>query len=294
MSVAVIINPISGGTRRESARARAELAAAVLSSIAEPGEILVTERRGHARELALGALARGCRLIVAWGGDGTVNEVGSALVGTATPLAIVPSGSGNGLARDLGIPRRPDRALTQATRAAPRSIDAGEIGGCLFFNLAGIGFDARVAACFDRDLAGGRGLAGYLRISVRELLTYRPERYRIGGGATARMLDALLITVANGSQFGNGMQIAPGARLDDGRLDLVVFEETSRLRTIAALPRLFAGRAAGARGLSIERIERATIECDRPMLFHVDGEPVEGGTRLEARVLSAALRVCVG
>lgn len=292
MSIAVIINPISGGGR-ESARVRAQLAATLLSSVAEPAEIFVTERRGHARELALGAIARGCRLIVAWGGDGTVNEVGSALVGTGTPLAIVPSGSGNGLARDLGVLRRPDHALTRAMRATPRSIDAGELGGRLFFNLAGIGFDARVAACFDRDLAGGRGFVGYLRISARELLTYRPERYRIGGGAAPRSPDALLVTVANGSQFGNGMQIAPGARLDDGRLDLVVFEETSRLRTIAALPRLFAGRAAGARGLSIERIERATIECDRPMLFHVDGEPVEGGTRLDARVLPAALRVCV-
>ena len=294
MSIAVIINPISGGARGAPAAGRAELAAAVLSSAGERGDIFVTERRGHARELALDAVARGCRLIVAWGGDGTVNEVGSALIGSPVPLAIVPSGSGNGLARDLGIPKQPDRALARALRAAPRSIDAGEIGGRLFFNLAGVGFDAHVASCFDRDLAEGRGFAGYLRISARELLRYRPARYRIGGGAAARTPTALLITVANGSQFGNGMQIAPGARLDDGRLDLVVFEEASRLRTVGALPRLFSGRAAGARGLSIERIEQATIECDRPMLFHVDGEPADGGTRLDVRVLPSALRVCVG
>ena len=270
------------------------MAAAILSSSGEHGEILVTERKGHARELAAGAVARGCRLVVAWGGDGTVNEVGSALVAGAVPLAIVPSGSGNGLARDLGIPRAPDRALMSAIGAAPRRIDAGELGGRIFFNLAGVGFDARVASCFDRDLAGGRGLAGYLRISARELLRYRPERYHIGGGAAVRNPEALLITVANGSQFGNGLRIAPGACLDDGRLDLVVFEESSRLSTICALPRLFAGRAAGARGFSMERIEQATIACDRPMLFHVDGEPVQGGTRLEARVLPGALRVCVG
>jgi diacylglycerol kinase family enzyme len=89
------------------------------------------------------------------------------------------------------------------------------------------------------------------------------------------------------------MRIAPGARLDDGKLELVVFEESSRLRTLGALPRLFADRALGTRGLSIEPIERATIESDRPMLFHVDGEPVQGGTRLEARVLAGALNVCV-
>jgi len=265
----------------------------VLSSVDEGGEIFVTERKGHARELTLAAIARGCRLVVAWGGDGTVNEIGSALIGTSASLGIIPAGSGNGLARDLAIPRQPDRALTGALRATPRPIDAGRFGGRVFFNLAGVGFDARVAASFDRG-QGGRGFSGYMKIAAAELFRYRPERYRIGGGARVRTPTALLITVANGSQFGNGMQIAPGARLDDGRLDLVVFEETSRLRTIGALPRLFAGRAAGARGFSIERIEQATIDCDRPMLFHVDGEPIEGGTRLEAQVLPAALRVCVG
>ena len=89
------------------------------------------------------------------------------------------------------------------------------------------------------------------------------------------------------------MRIAPDARVDDGRLDLVVFEERSRLQTFGVLPRLFLNRARGTRGLSIEQIERATISCDRAMAFHVDGEPVQGGTRLDARVLPGALRVCV-
>jgi diacylglycerol kinase family enzyme len=103
----------------------------------------------------------------------------------------------------------------------------------------------------------------------------------------------LIVTLANGSQFGNGMRIAPDARVDDGKLDLVVFEETSRVRTFGLLPRFFADRIRETRGLSVERIERATIECDHPMTFHVDGEPVEGGTRLAAKVLPAVLRVSV-
>jgi diacylglycerol kinase family enzyme len=249
----------------------------------------VTERKGHARELAAAAAARGARLVVAWGGDGTVNEVASAITFGPAALGIVPSGSGNGLARDLGVSRRPEDALNQAFRASPRSIDVGEIGGRLFFNLAGIGFDAHVASCFDRDATARRGLANYVRISVRELLAYQTETYRIGGGAR----QALLITIANGSQFGNGIRIAPGARLDDGKLELVVFEEVSRVRTFGALPRLFADRARGTRGYSIEPIERATIECDRPMLFHVDGEPIQGAARLDVRIHPGALRVCV-
>lgn len=255
--------------------------------------MFVTERKGHARELAAGAAARGARLIVAWGGDGTVNEVASPLVFGQTPIAIVPAGSGNGLATDLLVSRQPDRALLEAFKAVPRAIDAGELGGRLFFATAGVGFDAHVASCFDRDLAGRRGFSSYLRISMRELLAYHIATYQVGAGGGTRECRALLVTIANASQFGNGARIAPGARVDDGLLDLVVFEEVSRFRTFCAVPLFFAGRAAGLRGLSIERIERATIESDRPMTFHVDGEPVRGGTRLEVRVHPAALNVCV-
>jgi YegS/Rv2252/BmrU family lipid kinase len=293
MSIAIIINPISGGARRSGARQRAALASDLLTSSGESGDVFVTERKGHARELAAGAVARGARLIVAWGGDGTVNEVASFLAFGQTPLAIVPTGSGNGLARDLGIARRPEDALRAALRASPRAIDAGELGGRLFFNLAGVGFDAHVASCFDRDPTGRRGLASYVRIAVRELLAYRSATYRIDGGGVPRDCHALLVTFANGSQFGNGLRINPGARLDDGKLELVVFEESSRLRTCVALARLFADRAKGTRGLSMEPIERAVVESNHPMMFHVDGEPVQGGTRLEARVLPGALRVCV-
>ena len=114
----------------------------------------------------------GARLVIAWGGDGTLNEVGSALAFTETPIALVPSGSGNGLARELGVNRRPERAISEALRAAPRAIDAGELGGRLFFNAAGIGLDAHLARCFDTD-GGRRGLAGYVRITARELWSYR-------------------------------------------------------------------------------------------------------------------------
>jgi diacylglycerol kinase (ATP) len=291
--IAIIINPIAGGARPGAARGRAELAAAVLAASHEDGEVFVTERKGHARELAAAALARGVRLIVAWGGDGTINEVGSAVVFGQTPLGIVPAGSGNGLASDLQVSRRPDRALVEALGAPPRAIDAGELGGRLFFATAGVGFDAHIASCFDREINHRRGFTTYLRISTRELLAYQPSTYRVCQDAGICERRALLVTFANASQFGNGARIAPGARLDDGVLDLVVFEEVSRFRTLCAVPRFLAGRVTGLRGWSIERIERAAIESDRPMNFHVDGEPVEGGMRLEARVHPGALKVCV-
>jgi YegS/Rv2252/BmrU family lipid kinase len=255
--------------------------------------VFVTERRGHARELAAGAVARGARLVIAWGGDGTINEVASALVFGSTPLGIVPSGSGNGLAHALNIPRDPARAIKHAITAAPRPLDAGELGGRLFFNAAGIGLDAHIAACFDRDPAQRRGFSTYVRITARELMAYRCRTYRIESGAESSGLRrALLVTFANSPELGNGAKIAPAARLDDGLLDLVVFEERSRLATLAGVPRLFTGSIARLRGISMQQIERATVESDQPIGFHVDGEPVQGGSRLEARVFPAALKVC--
>src|SRR5205814_8811726 len=123
------------------------------------------ERPGHARELTEAAVARGVRLVMAWGGDGTINEVASALVFGDVPLGIVPAGSGNGLARQLSISRKPPDAIRQAIVAAPRRIDVGEIGDRLFVNVAGIGFDAYVAWKFNEEGTRRRGLMTYASIS---------------------------------------------------------------------------------------------------------------------------------
>jgi diacylglycerol kinase family enzyme len=257
------------------------------------GEVFVSERRGHARELAAAAVARGARLLVAWGGDGTVNEVASVIVHRETALGIVPAGSGNGLARALGVAKRPAQALAEAFGATPRRIDAGEFGGRLFFSTAGVGFDAHVAGCFDRDQSGRRGFATYARIVMRELRGYQPLSYRVGEGHSARKVQAMLVTLANAPGFGNGADLAPQARVDDGHLDLVVFEERSRLRTIWSLPRLFTGGAAHVPGMTIEPVDRTIVEGDAALRFQVDGEPTVGTSRLEGRVYPGALAVCV-
>ena len=290
MSVAIIINPLSGGASPTKGRRRAELAADAVAKCGEEADIFVTERRGHARELAAAEAKRGARLVIAWGGDGTVNEVASALVFGSTALGIVPSGSGNGLARELTISRRPEQAIAEALCASPRPIDAGELGGRLFFNLAGLGFDAHIAACFDCDPSGRRGMRTYARLIAREMFRYRAGTYRVDG---INMERAVLVTIANSGQFGNGARVAPSARIDDGLLDLVVFEESTRLGAIATIPRFFTGGFERVRGVTVRRFERITIAADRPIPFHVDGEPVAGGTVLEGRVHPAALRVAV-
>jgi diacylglycerol kinase (ATP) len=261
--VTIIINPVSGGATLAIARQRAQLATTQIVAGGEAGEVFLTERRGHGRELAQAAVRRGDRLVVAWGGDGTVNEVGSALVGTQTALGIIPAGSGNGLARELGLPSAPSAAIATALAVTPRPVDVG----------------------------GRRGFSTYVRLTARELWRYTPGRFQIDG---ARPVAALLVTFANSAQFGNGARIAPRARIDDGLLDLVVFEERSRLATLCRLPALFTGGVERVPGVSIRQVTEAVVESDVPMVFHVDGEPVQGTTRLEARVHPGVLRVAGG
>jgi YegS/Rv2252/BmrU family lipid kinase len=293
--IAIIVNPVAGGGRSDAARRRVRRAAAIGERAGGPAEVFVTERAGHARELARQAVGRGARLVVAWGGDGTISEVASELAFGETPLAIVAAGSGNGLARELGIAPEPERAIAEAVSAEPRRIDLGELAGRPFVNIAGVGFDAHVAARFNHPSNARRGLAGYASIAGRAMFSYQPARYwvTLADGTTVAIERGVLVSIANSAQYGNGARIAPGARVDDGLLDLVLVDERSRLRTICGLPRLFNDSVEKIGGCTIRRITRATIRSDRPMSFHLDGEPVQGGTELDVRVLPEALPVAV-
>jgi YegS/Rv2252/BmrU family lipid kinase len=291
MSVTVIINPISGGQGPGAARRKAQIAISAIEAHGDRPEVLLTERVGHARELAAGALQRGARLVLAWGGDGTINEIASALVFGEVPLGIIPAGSGNGLARELGVSTVAERAIAEALAADGRLMDVGEIEGRYFVNVAGIGFDAHIASQFASSKR--RGFLGYAGITARALRSYVPLTYRITRDGVTDEARAILVTIANSAQFGNGARIAPGARVDDGQLDLVLVQERSRFRTICALPRLFNGTADRFPGCTTTRIRDVTIESDMPLTYHVDGEPILGGTRLRARVHPGALRVAV-
>jgi diacylglycerol kinase (ATP) len=293
--VSVVINPISGsGGRPDVARRRAELAAAELERRGLEGEVFVTERAGHARELTRASLERGVRLVLAWGGDGTVNEVASVLAFTEATIGIIPSGSGNGLSRELTIPFEPAAAFDIAlTAGRDRVIDAGELDGHLFFNIAGIGLDARVA---HRFAAGGlvrRGFWRYLEITAQELFTYDPDEHTVVVDGEPVRVRALLIAIANARQYGNGAIIAPHARLDDGRLDVVIVPQRSIAATLVQIPRVFAGSVDRVPGVSIRCGEEIEITSGRPVLYHVDGEPFVGGASVRATVRRAALRVRV-
>ncbi|MEQ1573813.1 MAG: diacylglycerol kinase family protein [Vicinamibacterales bacterium] len=294
MSVAVIINPVSGtGGGPEAGRRRAELAARVLVARGFEPVVYLTERSGHARELAQVAVNHGARTVVAWGGDGTVNEVASALVFSDARLAIVPSGSGNGLARELLVPFDPARALGVAIGPHEHAMDAGELDGHLFFNVAGIGLDARVAHRFAEQGLVGRGFSRYLAITLREIVRYEPDEYIIVADDERLRSRPLLIAIANARQYGNGALIAPQARLDDGRLDVVVVAYRSPIRALVQAPRVFLGQVGRVSGVTMRTAAEVEIRSARPVVYHLDGEPHVGGTTISAKVHPRALRVMV-
>ena len=255
----------------------------------------LTEAPGHAVELARAAAAEGADVVLAVGGDGTVNEVARGLVGTPSALGIVPAGSGNGLARALRVPLRPAAALAALEGGGIRPIDVGRVNGRLFLNVAGTGFDAVVGHAFhERGRRGGRrGLLGYVHLSLRELAAFRPVDLAIECGTQRLDTRPFVVTFANGPQYGSGAVVNPGGRLDDGRLEVVVFEHGPTPRLFLAAARMFTGGLERTRGYRRLSASAATITAAGPVALHVDGDPATPAARLDVELLPKALRVVV-
>src|SRR4051812_11768687 len=218
----------AGADARTAERRRA-LAAEALDRRQLHGEIHVTERAGHAHDLARAAVDHLADLVIVWGGDGTVNEAGAALIGSRTALGLVPAGSGNGLAAALTCATDPRTAIDRALDGVPHAIDAGMLGSRPFFNIAGIGVDARIAALFNARGRGSRGRWPYMLIGVREGCRYVSRDYEVELDGEARAVRALLIAFANGREYGNGVTLCARAELDDGRLDATIVEDRSAI-----------------------------------------------------------------
>ena len=292
MSIVAIINPISGaGADAAVASRRIALVRSEVERRGLRAAIHVTERAGHARDLAVASAAAGAELVIVWGGDGTINEAGAGLIGSDTAIALVRAGSGNGLAGALRVPPDPRLALAAALDGRTRTIDAGMMAGRAFFNIAGIGFDARVARQFNLRASGSRGAWPYLMIGVREGYRYGAQDYRVQLDGDARPVRALLIAFANGREYGMGARISPLAELDDGLLDVTVVEELSVLARFWHARRLMTGTAHLAPRVLTTRITRASVEADGSMEFHVDGEPGVAEGRIDVRILPGALKV---
>ena len=278
MKVTVILNPLSGKKRAPETRYTAERLAAELGITID---VRTIEGPGHGTELARGAVEAGHDRVVSIGGDGTLNAVAAGLIGTDTALGVVAMGSGNGYARSLKLPLRPEDALRIALTGTSRRMDVCYLNDRPFLGTAGIGFDARVAWEFDRSDA--RGLWSYARIILKDILGARPMRVVLKANGHTREQRVLMLVFCNTREFGNGAIISPGSAPDDGMAELRVVTKPGLLPLMASFVRIYTGRADSSRFITNVPTREAMVWQDGT-LAHLDGEPVVIGNELRFRL----------
>lgn len=268
MRILFVVNPISGSGKGKKA-------AKTIHSLPEYAsvdyDITVTEYAGHAREIVAKAIASGKYThIVAVGGDGTVNEVGSAMVGSDLTFGIVSIGSGNGFARHLGYSTQMKKAFRQVLCPSTAQADVLDINGVCSLNVSGVGFDAAVAHEFARHKT--RGLLSYVRAGIKMWFRHRPQHYRITcDGATAEG-DWFILSFANSSQYGNNALIAPHASIRDGQMNICTLKKPSWWKALPFLLAMVRGRVDTLDIYHEIRCSEATVEGDIHAV-HIDGEP---------------------
>ena len=285
-----IINPISGTGSKKSLP---ELLGRAYSDLPYELFLTYTKESGHGYELARRAASEGYDHVIAVGGDGTVNEVARALRYTDTALGILPKGSGNGLARAVGLSMSADGAIKALVSGRRIAIDCCEVEGIPFFCTCGMGFDAAVSKQFAE--AGTRGSVTYLQTLIREYARFSPDTSRVtlGEGEEILETEAFVLVVANASQYGNNAYIAPEADLSDGLLDLVFIRPFSPIEAPIVLGDLMRRRLGENKYYSAQKTTQVCIERSQPGPVHVDGEPLELGTTLRVSLHHRALQVIV-
>ncbi|HOX22743.1 MAG TPA: YegS/Rv2252/BmrU family lipid kinase, partial [Elusimicrobiales bacterium] len=237
----------------------------------------------------------GVKCVAVAGGDGTINDAARALVNSGTSLGVLPSGSGNGFARELGLALDPERALEQLLSGRTAVIDTGSINGELFFNMAGIGLDERIGRAFNHfGKHAVRGQWPYFLLGIKELLLYSPPEIELRVGGERHKFRPLVSAFANGRQHGGGALISPGARMDDGLLHITVVEHQSLPYILTHLPKLFTGQIESVPFVRTFATVEAEIFSPTPLPYHVDGEErAPAKPPFMVKVLPASLRVVV-
>lgn len=249
-----------------------------------------TQSPGHAREIARNN-APHFDALIAVGGDGTVNEVAQGLVHTKTPLGIIPKGSGNGLARHLGMPMKYTNAINNLFVSQPVLVDTFEVNGKTGINVAGIGFDGHVANLFGKG--SRRGLLGYTKLVVRELTRYRGIEARVMADEQHYHTHDFIMAIANSSQYGNNAYIAPQASITDGSLNLVHISNIPPAQTPMFLLRLFTRKLHNGRLYQSRACRNVHITLTGEAPFHIDGEPCGHANTFDIRVNPASLVLLV-
>lgn len=287
-NILFLINPISGGKNKSKFP---ELASKYLDREKFHATYTFTEHQGHAYEIAVEQIKNNIDIVVAVGGDGTINEIASALDGSGKVMGIIPYGSGNGLARSLNIPLRDKRAILNLNKLSSVKIDSGSINGKKFFNMAGIGFDAHISAIFANHIK--RGMSGYVKTAIKEVSAYRPQHYKLIIDGIEYNKDAFMISIANSSQFGNNAHIAPFASLNDGLLDISITKPFPLYQFPVLGYRMFNKSAHLSKYVEIIKGRDIRIVREFGGAVHLDGEPRDMEKELHIQISPLSLSVLV-
>lgn len=253
--------------------------------------IAETKYAGHATELAQQAARQGIDIVVAVGGDGTVNEVGRALVNTKTAMGILPCGSGNGLARHLNLPMNLKKCIDILNDCDIHTLDYGLINRHPFFCTCGMGFDAFISMKFAE--AGKRGPITYMQKILEEGLSYQPETYEIEDEEGTRRYKAFLVSAANASQYGNNAYIAPQASMSDGLLDIIIMEPFDLIEAPQVAIELF--NKTLDKNLKIKTFRASHIHIHRKSegIIHYDGDPVMADADVDISIVPRGINIIV-
>ena len=259
-------------------------------------EIATIEYWGHGTKIAQESAERGVDIVCAIGGDGTVNGVASGLIHTQTALAIIPLGSGNGLARHLRIPTDPLSAIKIINRGLTQTMDYGIVNQRPFFCTCGVGFDAFISQRFAES--GKRGPVSYIENVLNSSLKYHPETYDVDiinneeGEEKHEVYKAFLISCANASQYGNNAYIAPSASVRDGMMDVTILEPFLPIEAPQLAIQLFNGTIDQNSRIKTFQCKQLTIRRSKPGVVHYDGDPIETGETIDVQIVPHGL-LCV-
>lgn len=285
-NILFLVNPISGGKSKEKLITKLQL---LIQRKTIAAEVYQTTSRTDTIQKAAQAVQKNYQTVVAVGGDGTINDIASQLVGTQTALAIIPMGSGNGLSRELKIPFDLEKAFELILKNRIKEVDTGMVNDIPFFNIAGIGFDAHIAGLFEH--AQSRGLMGYLKLILQSYSSYVPEKYTIRIGEKVFTESAFVLAVCNGRQFGNNAWIGPKAKLDDGQLDITLIKTARWYQLPSIVLWMFLQKIN--RSSQVDTFRNAEIQIKRKKdgLVNIDGEPIQMPQNLNFTVVSKSLKV---
>ena len=280
MKIRFIINPISGTGKQKGIEK-------YITKYIKDFEIVHTKKSGDATIISNNAAKENIDVVIAVGGDGTVNECLKGLVNTNTALGVIPCGSGNGFAYHVGMQSNIEKAVKQLNNSRIETIDSCTVNGFPFVNVSGIGFDAHIADLFLTLKV--RGFFSYVKLILSEL-SYNAKEYSIFYNNIERKVKAYMIDFANASQFGNNAKISPRSDFQDGLIDFVIVNNFPKWKIPVILFMLLSGRLHLSKHVEIIQCEKMTIRAENTNL-HLDGEPIKLSNPVEVTILPESLKI---